>query len=88
MLPEVGRVGPVDSRPGQESEGQRENPDKFLGLSKWGGGKREVGRDFQQVEEGGQEPGKVEAAHQVVHPQKNPQPGLACGRRGIVGRYL
>merc|ERR1719432_250463 len=86
--PEVGRVGPVDCSPGQEGEGQRENPDKFLGLSKWGRWEGEVGRDVQQVEEGGQEPGKVEAAHQVVHPQEHPQPGLACGGSRIVGRYL
>ena len=35
---EVGRVGPVDSRAGQEGEGKREKPDKFLGLGQWGGG--------------------------------------------------
>jgi len=69
--PQVGRVGPVDGRSGQEGEGQGEQPEKFLGLGKWGRGKGQVCRDVQQVEEGGQEPGKVQAAHQVVHSKKN-----------------
>ena len=72
--PQVCRIRAVDSRSGQESERQRKNPEEFLRLGKWGRGEGKVGRDVQQVEEGGEEPSQVQAAHQVVHTEENSQP--------------
>ena len=57
-------------------------------LGKWGRGEGKVGRDVQQVEEGGEEPGQVQAAHQVVHTEENSQPRLSSGRRCVVGCNL